>query len=57
MEPVAVTVHEGNTANPTTLMPEIARIGDGFGIAQFVIVGDRGTINRAATAGEAVSLM
>ena len=46
--PVAVTVHEGNTADPTTLMPEIARIKDDFGIAQFVMVGDRGMISRTA---------
>jgi transposase len=45
---VAVTVHEGNTADPTTLMPEIARIKDDFGIAQFVMVGDRGMISRTA---------
>ena len=42
--PVAVTVHEGNVADPTTLMPEITRIKDEFGIAQFVMVGDRGMI-------------
>ncbi len=46
--PVAVTVHEGNTADPTTLMPEIARVRDAFGITQFVMVGDRGMISRAA---------
>ncbi len=48
--PVAVTVHEGNTADPTTLMPEITRIKDEFGIAQFVMVGDRGMISSAAIA-------
>ena len=37
--PVAVTVHEGNAADPTTLMPEIARVRDAFGITQFVMVG------------------
>ena len=46
--PVAVTVHEGNTADPTTLMPEIARVRDEFGITQFVMVGDRGMISSAA---------
>ena len=46
--PVAVTVHEGNTADPTTLMPEIARVRDAFGITQFVMVGDRGMISSAA---------
>jgi transposase len=48
--PVAVTVHEGNTADPTTLMPEITRIKDEFGIAQFVMVGDRGMISSTAIA-------
>ena len=48
--PVAVTVHEGNVADPTTLMPEIARIKDEFGIAQFVMVGDRGMISSTAIA-------
>ena len=42
--PVAVTVHEGNVADPTTLSPEITRLKDEFGIAQFVMVGDRGMI-------------
>ena len=48
--PVAVTVHEGNTADPTTLMPEITRIKDAFGITQFVMVGDRGMISSTAIA-------
>ncbi|MHB8414614.1 MAG: IS1634 family transposase [Acidiferrobacteraceae bacterium] len=48
--PVAVTVHEGHTADPTTLMPEITRIRDDFGITQFVMVGDRGMISSAAIA-------
>ncbi|AWP21986.1 transposase [Acidiferrobacter sp. SPIII_3] len=48
--PVAVSVHEGNVADPTTLMPEIARIKDEFGIAQFVMVGDRGMISSTAIA-------
>ncbi len=46
--PVAVTVHEGNTADPTTLMPEITRVKDEFGITRFVMVGDRGMISSAA---------
>ena len=46
--PVAVTVHEGNTADPTTLMPEITRIKEAFGITRFVMVGDRGMISSAA---------
>ena len=42
--PVAVTVHEGNTADPATLLPEIERIKQDFGITRFVMVGDRGMI-------------
>ncbi|MHB8392424.1 MAG: IS1634 family transposase [Acidobacteriaceae bacterium] len=42
--PVAVTVHEGNTADPATLLPEIERVQHDFGIARFVMVGDRGMI-------------
>ena len=48
--PAAVTVHEGNTADPTTLMPEITRLKEDFGIRQFVMVGDRGMISSAAIA-------
>ena len=32
--PVAVSVHEGNTADSPTLMPEIKRLREGFGIEQ-----------------------
>ena len=46
--PVAVSVHEGNTADPVTLMPEIERVKDRFGIGQFVIVGDRGMVSQKA---------
>ena len=40
--PVAISVHEGNVADPTTLMPEIQRLKTDFGIEQFAMVGDRG---------------
>ena len=46
--PVAVSVHEGNTADPATLMPEIHRLQQDFGIAQLVMVGDRGMISQKA---------
>jgi transposase len=46
--PVAVTVHEGNTADPQTLMPEIHRLQNDFGLAQLVMVGDRGMIAQKA---------
>ncbi|MHB8563147.1 MAG: IS1634 family transposase [Acidiferrobacteraceae bacterium] len=46
--PVAISVHEGNTADPTTLMPEIQRVKQDFGIESFVMVGDRGMISQKA---------
>jgi Transposase DDE domain len=46
--PVAVSVHAGNTADPSTLMPEIERVKDRFGIGRLVIVGDRGMISQKA---------
>jgi hypothetical protein len=42
--PVAVSVYAGNTADPRTLLPEITRLRRDFGLAQLVIVGDRGMI-------------
>jgi transposase len=46
--PVAVSVYAGNTADPQTLMPQIDRLRNGFGIAQLVMVGDRGMIAQKA---------
>jgi transposase len=46
--PVAVSVYAGNTADPQTLMPEINRLRNDFGIAQVVMVGDRGMIAQKA---------
>ena len=43
--PVAVSVHEGNVADSQTLMPQIKRLREGFGIEQLVMVGDRGMIS------------
>jgi transposase len=37
-------VHAGNTADPQTLLPAIARLRQDFGLAQLVMVGDRGMI-------------
>jgi len=44
--PVATSVYEGNTSDPDTLMPEIHRLKESFGIDNFVIVGDRGMISQ-----------
>lgn len=46
--PVAVSVHEGNTADPATLMPEVRRLKQDFGLSQLVMVGDRGMISQKA---------
>ncbi len=42
--PFAVSVHAGNTTDPQTLLPEIRRLRQDFGLSQLVIVGDRGMI-------------
>jgi len=44
--PVAVSVFEGNTADPATLMPQVEKIRDEFGIEKFVMVGDRGMLTQ-----------
>jgi hypothetical protein len=43
-EPLAVRVFEGNTADPTTVASQIAILKEQFGIAEVVMVGDRGMI-------------
>ena len=48
--PVAVSVHEGNTSDSTTFMPEVQRLRAAFGIEQLVMVGDRGMIGHKAIA-------
>ncbi len=44
--PVAVSVFEGNTGDPKTLMPQVEKIRGAFGIEQFVMVGDRGMLTQ-----------
>ena len=46
--PVAVAVHEGNTSDPETLMPQVARLRKDFGLQTVVLVGDRGMISQKA---------
>jgi len=46
--PVAVSVHEGNTADPETLLPAIDRLRNRFDLRQLVMVGDRGMIANKA---------
>jgi transposase len=44
--PVAVSVFKGNTGDPKTLMPQIAKARSEFGIGEMVLVGDRGMIGQ-----------
>ncbi len=46
--PVAVSVHEGNTADSQTFLPEVQRLRTEFGIERMVMVGDRGMIAQKA---------
>jgi transposase len=46
--PVAVSVYEGNVSDAKTLMPEVKRLRENFGIKRFVLVGDRGMISSKA---------
>ncbi|MQA88964.1 MAG: IS1634 family transposase, partial [Gemmatimonas sp.] len=42
--PVRVSVFAGNTADPKTLLPQVLKVREDFGIERFVLVGDRGMI-------------
>lgn len=44
--PIAVSVFEGNTADPKTLLPTAQKIRDDFKIDKLVLVGDRGMISQ-----------
>jgi len=44
--PVSVSIFEGNTGDPKTLMPQVEKVRDEFGIKQFVMVGDRGMLTQ-----------
>lgn len=46
--PVAVSVHEGCTADSTSFMPAIKHLRETLGVERFVIVGDRGMISQKA---------
>jgi transposase len=43
--PVSVSVFEGNTADPKTLLPQIEKVRTGFGLDRLVMAGDRGMIS------------
>jgi hypothetical protein len=44
--PVAVSVFPGNTADSTTLLPQVKRLRERFGLDSVVVVGDRGMIGQ-----------
>jgi len=46
--PVAVSVFEGNTSDSLTFLPAVARVRERFGLAQVVMVGDRGMVSQKA---------
>jgi hypothetical protein len=43
--PVSVSVFEGNTADPKTLLPQIEKVRTSFGLDRIVMAGDRGMIS------------
>jgi len=45
--PVAVEAFPGNTADPATLEVQVAKVRDRFGLADIVLVGDRGMLTNA----------
>jgi len=44
--PISVSVYAGNTGDPKTLMPQVQKVKDDFGIKTVVLVGDRGMISQ-----------
>jgi transposase len=43
--PVSVSVFEGNTGDPKTLLPQVEKVKTDFGIDRLVMAGDRGMIS------------
>jgi transposase len=46
--PVAISVYEGNTADASTLMPQVTQLREQFGLERLVLIGDRGMISHKA---------
>ena len=46
--PICVSVYEGNTADPKTLMPQVLKLKECFALERVVLVGDRGMISHKA---------
>jgi hypothetical protein len=43
--PVSVSVFEGNTGDPKTLLPQVEKVKKSFGLDRMVLAGDRGMIS------------
>ena len=43
--PVSVSIFDGNTGDPKTLLPQVEKLKTDFGLASLVMVGDRGMIS------------
>ena len=46
--PVAISVHDGNTSDSTTFIPQVTCLREKFGLKRIVMVGDRGMISQKA---------
>jgi len=44
--PISVSVYKGNTGDPKTLLPQVEKVREEFGIERFVMVGDRGMLTQ-----------
>jgi transposase len=45
--PIGVQVYPGNTADPATLIDQVVKLREQFGLQRVVIVGDRGMVTKA----------
>jgi len=45
--PVAAEVYAGNTSDPKTVVDQVAKLRDRFGVGRIVLVGDRGSVTSA----------
>ena len=46
--PISVSVYEGNTADAKTLIPQVTKLREAFGLERVVLIGDRGMISHKA---------
>ena len=53
--PIAVEAFAGNTADPSTLETQLAKLRDRFGLTDIVLVGDRGMLTAPGSSASASS--